>query len=256
MVETSVITRDHTKILSLPEHVVQLRTRLQPLFPDRSFRLMSDNGSAAVLFEGDDGKAYKVNRKSGLAAYSLREAMNLAILGNEGVSPGLFEIVSEMNPEQIADAKRAYVFEGALSVRAGTHPLSVLVMEKLPYREDGLFRLPAEKFTREFTRIANILERHNLWIGDAELVLDKRSQHLKLLDAGGINRYEMHRHPHASTDIRHPTLSDEELRRAELFASLARLVTPVTIEDIGMRLRVGGLGGAVEYINSKRVRNA
>lgn len=158
------------------------------IFPDANLRLLSDEGSSAVVLEDDQGNIFKVYRNAHSYSYVENEMATLTRLSELGVAPKPYLLVDAAQ-ERCTDEPEEYQRNefGDTQIRRikseGAFP--IIVMEKidaLPLRT-----LPSDAVIPEFDRLWSIFEYEDYSFGDTELVIDQNSGHAKFIDVGGIS---------------------------------------------------------------------
>lgn len=198
---------------------------IKQAYPEGQFSVFSSYGSSAVLYESKDapGSLYKtyvnypegtfpdaLKRKIEIERYAQKEARNLTVLSDEGLSPRLIEYT----PTALTDEERRLLEDPSfgfwakeyglqkdipLSSTGRTADVPIVVMEKIDVDPQGILKLVADPQRKqaEIDRITAILEKHQLYLGDAEAVMDKNGR-LWLIDAARIGPYLPDEFPTAS----------------------------------------------------------
>ncbi len=244
--------------LRYPESVPYSARYVQELFPDKSFTLLSDEGSSATVFEDEDGLAYKVYKNSEYYSYVEKEAALLQLLGDAGVAPKLHALVDAGQEYRVENTTLPQIddFETVQIPRVDSgRPLPVLVMDRIHGIE--AMDVPSARIqTACFEKVLLTALNYGLEFGDTEILYEPATQSPKIVDVGGIGSYKESRRfvtqPEGTLVDDYPDLSDTELRVAFITRGVMHFfgagANVRTLTDI---YKSGGINGIVERFKTQ-----
>lgn len=164
------------------------------MFPDRTLKLLSNEGSSAVILE-DGEYVFKVMRDPIYYSYAEDEMGALTYMHGLGLAPRpiLLADAAEHYREEMkgGHVKRHFADIDIQRIETNT-PNPILVMEKLdavPLQSVTEDIFSADRAVSEYHRILDTVLANRIVFGDVELVLDRTSDSMKFIDLGGLSKF-------------------------------------------------------------------
>lgn len=157
------------------------------LFPNSNFSFIGD-GRYGVVLADETGKAFKLYRSALSYSRYEKEAGALKLLSDAGLAPKLHLFV-DAGEEYRLDLK-AYDYSrfgfGSVQIprQDSGKELPVMIMDKVEVAP--LESAEPEKFIEGFCKVADVFIEHNIHSWDAEVVVDKASGKIIILDVGEL----------------------------------------------------------------------
>jgi len=172
---------------------------LSEAYPGVNFKVFASNGSTACIFyrEEQPDVLYKVaSPRRGEATraddpadfhlgdsdqkYFKKEAEMLALLSQADIAPKLLGYLP-----QSGEAEENNNPSSGKSSR-----LPIIVMERVDFDPEAIKNSPPGQRRRWAKHLIRTLKRLSVWPGDVELVVDKRTQEIKIIDVAGAMKLD------------------------------------------------------------------
>jgi hypothetical protein len=184
----------HVEKTQLDYDIEKTQGALQDVFPDKKFELFSKEGSGGIIFVDPEQPdiVYKVARNNDALAYEVQEAEFLKKLGESGLGPKLIQYIHPKEPQDafslmIRQLRNQPTELPQIADKNLRSDLPIIVMEKVDFVEVEILVLEEDFILAEADRIAHKLDEIGLDPGDIQYVLDKKTERLKIIDAGGFS---------------------------------------------------------------------
>lgn len=249
--------RPRDNLYNSAEAYQQVIDYAQKLFPDRSFELLSDEGSSAFILEDGAGLAYKVYRRASNYPYVEKEMAAMTLLADNDLAPKPYLLVdAALAHRRKPFPEPASLAEVPIVRQDGGGELPVIVYQKVEFDPLTAQTDPAIVLDG-FDRLLAVAKAHNLMFGDVEPVVDRKNGKLKLIDVGGT--HEVPANLRYVTDIsgnmvkeQEPELSEAEYLQASqiknILEKIMRGVRIPTTRQINDVLKAEGIDGIRSYV--------
>ena len=235
------------------------------LFPGRELRLLSNEGSSAVVLEDDEAHVFKVMRDAHRYSYYEDEMGALTLLSDLGLAPRPFVLVDaalEFRTEQEGiPEERNFGDIPILRVKGGgKYP--VIVMEKVDFNHKNT--MTDGQRIEAFDTLLSVFEANRLVAGDTELVVDKHTGKPIFIDVGGFGRIKLGKRLEmmdweGNVEDLCPDLTDEQAYTVRIIDGLllsfmtAEYKTRISITAIGDILTSKGVSAFHKVITNKNL---
>jgi len=187
------------EIYDSPQQADEAIAYARTIFPDSTFSFLG-SGRYGVVLADDAGRAFKVYRTALEYSRYEKEAGALQLLSDAGLAPELHLFVdagSEYRLDRKAYDYTMFGFEDIQIPRQNSgKELPILVMDRVD--AEPLESAEPAKFVDGFCRVADVFMREGIYSWDAEVMTDKRTGEVIILDVGELYQRRLHGPEHRS----------------------------------------------------------